>query len=153
MKSYKIDLSGYEGRVREIISEAVQKKAFSLGYVWADGSTTPILTDCPYLYMTGNMIKKSEVTDEGRFRAHENTPISVECFLELNPEPKTRQMTRGEVLYMVTTTPAMVVRERGGALICPAQFANYISYGNYEYAIIDKTGEPIDGWHKFEVTE
>lgn len=28
----------------------------------------------------------------------------------IKPEPKMRPMTRGEVLYMVTTTPRMVVR-------------------------------------------
>lgn len=31
MKAYKIDLSGYTGKVREVVSEAVQKKAFELG--------------------------------------------------------------------------------------------------------------------------
>ena len=34
MKSYKIDLSIYDGKVRELVSEAVQKKAFELGYAW-----------------------------------------------------------------------------------------------------------------------
>ena len=37
MKAYKIDLSGFTGKVREVISEAVQKKAFTLGYTWSDG--------------------------------------------------------------------------------------------------------------------
>jgi len=34
MKEYKVDLSMYEGRVREVLSEAIQKKAFELGYEW-----------------------------------------------------------------------------------------------------------------------
>ena len=37
MKAYKIDLSMYPGKVREAVSEAVQKKAFTLGYTWSDG--------------------------------------------------------------------------------------------------------------------
>ena len=36
MKAYKIDLSGFTGKVREVVSEAVQKKAFELGYEWCD---------------------------------------------------------------------------------------------------------------------
>ena len=32
MKEYKIDLSGYEGKVREVVSEAIQRHAFKLGY-------------------------------------------------------------------------------------------------------------------------
>lgn len=39
MKAYKIDLSGFTGKVRELISEAVQKKAFQLGYRWNCGGT------------------------------------------------------------------------------------------------------------------
>ena len=34
MKAYKIDLSMYPGKVREVVSEAVQKKAFELGWKW-----------------------------------------------------------------------------------------------------------------------
>lgn len=36
MKAYKIDLSGFTGKVREVVSEAVQKKAFEIGYEWCD---------------------------------------------------------------------------------------------------------------------
>lgn len=36
MKAYKIDLSGFTGKIREVVSEAVQKKAFKLGYEWCD---------------------------------------------------------------------------------------------------------------------
>jgi hypothetical protein len=34
MKEYKVDLSMYEGKVREVLSSEVQKKAFELGYEW-----------------------------------------------------------------------------------------------------------------------
>jgi len=71
----------------------------------------------------------------------------------IKPEPRTRPMTRGEVLYMVTTTPAMVLRVIGGPMswLYPSQSIDFDT--EYEYAIIDKTGEPIDGWKRFEVTE
>jgi hypothetical protein len=71
----------------------------------------------------------------------------------IKPEPKTRPMTRGEVLYMVTTTPAMVVRYRSTEPSLPAYFDYDDTLDGYEYAIIDKHGEPIGGWHKFEVEE
>ena len=74
----------------------------------------------------------------------------------IKPEPKKRPMTRGEVLYMVTTTPRMVVRQIDGESLYPAISFLYVHDADqYEYAIIDASGEPIDGWHKFEkeVTE
>jgi len=70
------------------------------------------------------------------------------------PVPSTRPMTRGEVLYMVTTTPAMVVRGQGGIYECPAAASDYTDdISEMKYAIIDKQGNPIDGWHKFEIEE
>ena len=70
----------------------------------------------------------------------------------IKPEPKKRPMTRGEVLYMVTTTPGMVIRELGDTEIGCAAVAYCGPYipEKLEYAIIDASGEPIDGWHKFE---
>lgn len=75
----------------------------------------------------------------------------------VKPETFTRPMTRGEVLYMVTTASAMVVRFPKESLekIYPAESCtyDYDPIGSIEYAIIDKHGDPVDGWHKFEVTE
>lgn len=77
----------------------------------------------------------------------------------IKPETVTRPMTRGEVLYMVTTTPWMVVRESSRHAYYPAQFFEYNDdrmtgyVKDMEYAIIDKHGNPIDGWHKFETTD
>lgn len=77
----------------------------------------------------------------------------------IKPEPKKRPMTRGEVLYMVTKTPGMVVRfpTDDDQIPYPAQNIewNNMQMGHAEYAIIDESGEPIDGWHEFEkeVTE
>lgn len=70
---------------------------------------------------------------------------------QVKPEPKMRPMTRGEVLYMVTTTPGMVVRFGTNYDPMPASAVDLVLLvENYEYAIIDASGEPIDGWHKFE---
>jgi hypothetical protein len=76
----------------------------------------------------------------------------------IKPAPKMHPMTRGEVLYMVTTTPAMVTRcidMDGYRPEYPASFTPFydddFALSDYEYAIIDKHGEPVDGWHKFEI--
>lgn len=42
MKAYKIDLSGFTGKVREVVSEAAQKKAFALGYHWSSNCKEPL---------------------------------------------------------------------------------------------------------------
>lgn len=69
----------------------------------------------------------------------------------IKPKPKKRPMTRGEVLYMVTTTPGMVVRFGINYDPMPASAVDLgLLVENYEYAKIDESGEPIDGWHKFE---
>ena len=87
-------------------------------------------------------------------------PLTIPSFNEIDgdyrikPEPKTRPMTRGEVLYKVTTTPAMVCRHKGmDTYYLPGRMSDDIQFDDYEYAIIDKSGNPVDGWHKFEVTE
>jgi hypothetical protein len=69
----------------------------------------------------------------------------------IKPAPGLRPMTRGEVLYMVTTTPAMVMRSDGTAPHPASYFTFSGPINDYEYAIIDKHGEPVDGWHKFEI--
>jgi hypothetical protein len=73
------------------------------------------------------------------------------CEYRIKPAPKMRPMTRGEVLYMATTTPAMVVRHDSD----PPQAPGYLGFCDpidcYEYAIINKHGEPVDGWKKFEI--
>lgn len=45
MKPYKIDLSGFTGKVREVVSEAVQKHGEKLGY----GDSCPVRS-APWLY-------------------------------------------------------------------------------------------------------
>lgn len=75
------------------------------------------------------------------------------CQYRIKPEPKTRPMTRGEVLYMVTTTPAMVVRYHGDDPSLPMFYDYDDELDEYEWAIIDKHGEVVGGWHKFEIEE
>ena len=51
MKEYKIDLSGYEGKVREVVSEAVQEKAFELGHPgWVSGGKAIKFSSMMYLF-------------------------------------------------------------------------------------------------------
>jgi hypothetical protein len=82
MKSYKIDLSGYTGRVRELVSEAVQKKAFELGYKWSTGLKTPEYLGAPCLYVEKNGDLLRDDTTE-HFQEYSNTLISVDDFLAL----------------------------------------------------------------------
>ena len=86
MKEYKIDLSGYEGKVREVVSEAVQKKAFELGYDWRIGKEI-ICEKSPYLFFN----KSSNITHLGAedvryFEDHSGIKISAADFLALTPE-------------------------------------------------------------------
>jgi len=69
----------------------------------------------------------------------------------IKPEPKMRPMTRGEILYMITTTQALVIRAVNGEKMYPScEISSWDHPERADYAIVDKTGEPIDGWHKFE---
>jgi len=48
----------------------------------------------------------------------------------------------------------MVMRAEEGSKISPAiELGSWDNPQRAEYAIIDKNGDPIDGWHKFEITE
>lgn len=103
--------------------------------------------------------KKLEARIRGGRWWQEITPVQFQLIpddveLRIKPEPVIRPMTRGEVLYMVTTTPGMVARYHDG-MAFPVQhsFFEECELSDYEYAIIDKHGNPIDGWHKFETTE
>jgi hypothetical protein len=81
-------------------------------------------------------------------------PFDPNFEYRIKPEPKTRPMTRGEIMYMITTVPGLVAREKGTTdYYLPGRMDDQDEQNAYEYAIIDKYGEPIDGWHKFEVEE
>lgn len=94
------------------------------------------------------------VSSSWRFAGSKGCPFDDAFDYRIKPEPKTRPMTRGEVLYMMTTTPAMVLRHPRWDHPFPAQCdMDDQKLDEYEYAIIDKHGNPIDGWHKFEIEE
>lgn len=85
MKDFKIDLSMYDGKVRELMSEAVQIKAFELGYAWEYGGKKVQYEHCPALcFEAGGRIFKAEYTD--KFNTWSNTEISITDFLALKPE-------------------------------------------------------------------
>ena len=94
-------------------------------------------------YSEGKEIQRKNI--DGEWKPIDELLTGSMDDLCIKPEPKTRPMTRGEVLYMVTTTPAMVCRYEKGYSF-PAHCDSYTSpVEKYEYAIIDKSGEPVDG--------
>ena len=87
MKEYKIDLSGYEGKVREVVSEAIQRHAFKLGYGWCRSVKKKILTNSPYFFFnTDRSITYVDDEDVRYFEDHRNIEISAADFLALTPE-------------------------------------------------------------------
>ena len=68
-------------------------------------------------------------------------------------EPRTRPMTRDEILHFVTTTPGLVVKREPRAETRPATFYRYEEFAlrAYEWAHASKTGDYA--WNKFEVAE
>ena len=101
MKEFKIDLSGYEGKVREVVSEAVQRHAFKLGYPgWLCDGMQPKYTMCPFLYIENDrMLRDDEAVHRDTFNRCKNILISAAAFLALTPED-----VKDEVI--VTTEPA-----------------------------------------------
>ena len=86
MKNYKINLTMYDGRVREVLSEAIQRHAFKLGYEWSFGKE-PFWLKSSYLFF-GEDCKITHLFDEdvSHFEAHSGEEISVDDFLDFNPE-------------------------------------------------------------------
>ena len=84
MKELKIDLSMYKGKVREVLSAAIQEKAFELGYEWNSGKEVFHKTS-PYLFL-GNKITHISDEDESYFKRHSGIEISADDFLDFNPE-------------------------------------------------------------------
>lgn len=66
LKPYKIDLSGFTGKVREVVSEAVQKKAFALGYHWRCGEGIQfVYAKWLFFEENGHILHNSEDTPNG----------------------------------------------------------------------------------------
>lgn len=82
----------------------------------------------------------------------------LNCTYRIKSEPKKRLMTREEAIYLSTTTLGMVILflNDESPKMRPAQFVGWNSsqVANMDYArwaIINKSGEPVDGWNTFEV--
>jgi hypothetical protein len=108
MKEYKIDLSGFDGKVRELVSEAIQRHAFELGYEWCGSGRKVVLTNSPYLFFN----KSSDITNVGTggvryLEQIYGTLISAADFLALTPED-----VQDEVV--VITEPAEWLLVTGG---------------------------------------
>ena len=85
MKEYKIDLSGYEGKVREVVSEAIQRHAFELGYEgWLYGGKIVQDTQVKFLYIKEDCFTIGFNADTHLEAPY--TPISPADFLTLTPE-------------------------------------------------------------------
>jgi hypothetical protein len=88
MKEYKVDLSGYKGKVRETLSVAIQRHAFELGYEWESLGKEAFFIKSPYLFFDENgRITHLRDEDETFFENHSGAEISADDFLSLNQEP------------------------------------------------------------------
>ena len=87
MKEYKIDLHEFEGKVREVVSEAIQRHAFKLGYPgWRCGGKKVCETRAPYLFIETRRMAMTEACSRNEFMNDKNTLISATDFLALTPE-------------------------------------------------------------------
>ena len=82
----------------------------------------------------------------------------LSCTYRIKPKPKKRLMTREEAIYLSTTILGMVILflNDDSPKMRPAQFVEWTSsqVANMDYArwaIINKSGEPVDGWNTFEI--
>ena len=88
MKEYKIDLHEFEGKVREVVSEAIQEKAFELGCWWFGvPEKRAIYKSASFIFTRkdGSLSMRKD-SDVSWFNSHQNTLISVADFLALTPE-------------------------------------------------------------------
>ena len=84
MKNYKINLSMYKGKVREVVSEAIQRHAFELGYEWSIGKEV-FWIKTPYLFFDESG-RITHYSDERFFERHSGIEISADDFLDFNLE-------------------------------------------------------------------
>ena len=92
MKAYKIDLSGFTGKVREVVSEAVQKKAFEL---CLDTTGRFCAFDKPFLFI-GSAGGTGWDDDIEYFNGKKDAPITAADFLALETakEPEFKPFDR-----------------------------------------------------------
>jgi hypothetical protein len=86
MKEYKIDLHEFEGKVREVVSEAIQRHAFKLGYEWRVGKEI-LCEKSPYLFFYKSSTMTHLAAEDVRyFEDNSGFKISAADFLALTPE-------------------------------------------------------------------
>ena len=99
MKEYKVDLSMYEGKVREALSVAIQRHAIKLGYAWSLGKEV-FWIKSPYLFFDeGGKITHLSDEDKRYFEGQCKTKISADDFLGLSLEPEFKPFDRVLVRY------------------------------------------------------
>ena len=87
MKEFKIDLSMYDGKVREVLSEAVQRHAFELGYPgWRSCGDKISYTNMPYLFIESVYMQTTGSCSAETFKNDKDALISLADFLALTPE-------------------------------------------------------------------
>ncbi len=87
MKEYKIDLSGFEGMVREVVNEAIQCHAFELGYPgWELSESQTNYVNRPYLFIRIDGFGWCDESQQEYFENIKMRKISAADFLALTPE-------------------------------------------------------------------
>lgn len=83
---YKIDLSWIEGTARNVLSKAVQEKAFELGYNWCGTGRVCNFTERPYLYLNkdDSYVTYGDNQDFFETEVPEFKEVSVNNWLEGN---------------------------------------------------------------------
>ena len=100
MKEYKIDLHEFEGKVREVVNEAIQCHAFELGYPgWEPSKSQTNYVNKPYLFIRIDGFGWCDESQQEYFENIKMRKISAADFLALTPED-----VKDEVI--VTTEPA-----------------------------------------------
>jgi hypothetical protein len=82
LKEYVIDLRGYDGKLRELISTGLQKHAFRLGWIWSTGKHVHHTRENVLYFDADGEMCHNEYIDN----SFNNTPISPADFLALTTE-------------------------------------------------------------------
>jgi len=150
----KIEEMRWKVRVTENEDKAIQEALFAKGGCWIDDSREVHKHRGPFLYYEGsltwddffyNFLHK----ELPRLHAHEVLDMIEACDGPEEIKPKTRPMTRLEVLEFVAKTAGIVVRY-GDFPPSPAQCCAYLhAVEEHQWAYVNN-GE-IGEWHSFEV--
>ena len=108
MKEYKIDLHEFEGKVREVVNEAIQCHAFELGYPgWETCESQTNYVNRPYLFIRIDGFGWCDESQQEYFENIKMRKISPADFLALTPEDVKDE-------GIVTTEPAEWLLVTGG---------------------------------------